>query len=79
MKITSYQIDEEEKELKILLKSENQEESYDLVKYANRCKLPVKVYGKVDKFNTWIWISLPIKSYDYRAEYFGNDPDVVKK
>lgn len=64
--------------LKIQIVSENQQESCELVEYANSIKLPVKSYGKVDKSYTWLWIEIPVKSANYRNFYFGNDKDVVK-
>lgn len=78
MKTRHLWIDDEEKTLKINLESETQEESCELIQYAKQIKLPVKVYGKVEKDRTWIWIQIPIKSLNYRDMYFGNDKDVVK-
>lgn len=76
MKVSAHWISEDQGELKINLESENQEESAQLVQYAQRIKSPVKVYGRVGKINTWIWLQIPIKkSFNL---YFGNDPDVVK-
>ena len=78
MKILSHWIDGELGMLKLQLASENQEESSRLISYANRIKLPVENYGRVDKSYTWLWLQIPIKKPDYRADYFGNDKDVVK-
>lgn len=73
MKIISHWIDHNNNVLQLELQSETQEESNQLIYYANHFKLPVKSYGKVDKTRTWAWVSIPLKQENYKLAYFGND------
>jgi len=78
MKITDFRINESDKVLQLCFESETQEESSKLIHACNHLKLPVKSYGTVGETKTWAWLSIPMKTEDYRLDYFGNDRDIVK-
>lgn len=73
MKIINHWIEKESNVLKLELQAETQEETNQLIYYANHFKLPVTAYGKVDKTRTWAWVSIPLKVENYKLAYFGND------
>ena len=71
MKIRHYM---EEGFLNINLISENQKESYEIIRIANLVCKPVKTFGRVKEEHTYIWIKIPTKKNEpLSKQYFGND------